>query len=45
MVELLIAKGAKVNRSNYDVRRPLGLAIQQGHKDIVELLKRHGAKK
>ncbi len=41
---MLLAEGAKVNRGNKDGHRPLRLAADNHHKDIVELLKRHGAK-
>ena len=44
MVELLIAEGTKINTGNYDGYSPVRLAAQQGHRDMVELLKRHGAK-
>jgi len=44
MVELLIAEGAKINTGNYDGYSPLRRAARQGHKDMVELLERHGAK-
>ncbi len=44
VVELLIAEGARVNARNNDGHRPLRLAADKYHKDMVELLKRHGAK-
>jgi ankyrin repeat protein len=44
MVELLIAEGAKINPGTYDGYSALRLAAQQGQQDMVELLKRHGAK-
>jgi ankyrin repeat protein len=44
MVELLLAKGANVNAQDGDNRTPLWYAKQQGHTEIVELLKKYGAK-
>ncbi|MEJ2700924.1 MAG: ankyrin repeat domain-containing protein [Sedimentisphaerales bacterium] len=44
MVELLIAKGANVNARDGGDRTPLLYAQDQGHTEIVELLKKHGAK-
>ncbi len=44
MVELLSAEGAKIDPGNYDGYSPLRLAAQQGHQDMVEFLKQHGAK-
>jgi ankyrin repeat protein len=44
MVELLLAKGANVNAKDGDNRTPLWYAEKQGHTEIVELLKKYGAK-
>ena len=46
LAELLIAKGADVNATNYDVtplETPLDIAIKMGH-EISGLLRKHGAK-
>jgi cytohesin len=44
IVELLIAKGANVNARNGGGRTPLWYAQDEGHTEIVELLRKHGAK-
>jgi ankyrin repeat protein len=44
MVELLIARGANVNSRDGDNRTPLWYARKEGYSEIVELLKKHGAK-
>jgi ankyrin repeat protein len=44
VVELLIAKGNKVNVKTKTGKTPLDLAKENGHQEIVELLRRHGAK-
>lgn len=44
LVELLIAKGANVNAKAKKGVRPLALAGRTGDRDLIELLKRHGAK-
>jgi len=44
VVELLIAKGADINAKNNMQQTALSLAKEQGHDEIVELLRRHGAK-
>jgi ankyrin repeat protein len=44
VAELLIAKGADVNVKNNQGRTPLSLAKKKGHNEIVELLRKHGAK-
>lgn len=43
-VEFLIANGANVNLVNDNGDTPLKIAIQNGNKEIIELLKKHGAK-
>lgn len=43
IVELLLAKGADVNRESGHYKCPLGAAVSVLDKDIVELLLRHGA--
>jgi ankyrin repeat protein len=45
IVELLIAKGANVNARDEFGRTPLFYAQKQGRTKIVELLRKHGAKK
>jgi ankyrin repeat protein len=44
IVELLISKGANVNAKDGNRRTPLYYAKEQRHTEIVELLKKHGAK-
>jgi ankyrin repeat protein len=44
VVVSLIEKGADINAKNKDGETPLDLALRQGHKEIVELLRKHGAK-
>jgi ankyrin repeat protein len=44
MVELLIARGANVNARDEAKRTPLWYARKEGCSEIVELLKKHGAK-
>jgi len=44
MVELLIARGADANIRDYRGRTALDLAEQQGHTEIAEMLRKHGAK-
>ncbi len=44
IVKLLIAKGANVNARNGASRTPLWYAQEEGHTEIVELLRKHGAK-
>jgi pectate lyase len=44
MVELLITKGADVNAKLRNGKTALSLAKEKGHTEIVELLRRHGAK-
>ena len=44
VVELLIAKGANVNARDGDSRTPLWYAQDEGYTEIVELLRKHGAK-
>ncbi|MFB0555182.1 MAG: ankyrin repeat domain-containing protein [Phycisphaerae bacterium] len=44
MVKLLIARGANVNAKNRAGRTPLWYAEKEGHTEIVELLRKHGAK-
>ncbi len=42
--ELLIKYGANVNAKDWDGKTPLSRAQEAGHTEIVELLKKHGAK-
>jgi ankyrin repeat protein len=44
IVELLISKGANVNAKDGNRRTPLYYAKEQRHTEIVEMLKKHGAK-
>jgi len=44
VAELLISRGADVNAKDWDGKTPLSLAQEQGHTEIIELLKKHGAK-
>jgi hypothetical protein len=42
--ELLIAKGAGINVKDAGGRTPLALALANDRKDVIELLKKHGAR-
>jgi ankyrin repeat protein len=44
IVELLLANGAELNIKNAAGKTALDLASQRNHTEIVELLKKHGAK-
>jgi len=44
IVEMLIAKGADINAKTDKDYTPLSLAKQKNHKQVVELLRKHGAK-
>jgi len=41
---MLIAKGADVNARTDKGQTPISLARERGHTEIVELLRKHGAK-
>lgn len=43
VAELLIAKGADVNAKGTKGETPLDLAISKGNKELVDLLRKHGA--
>ena len=43
IVELLISKGIDFNEEDSRDLTPLELAEQNGHTEIVELLRKHGA--
>lgn len=44
LVELLIARGVNTNVKNGKDQTPLDIAVRRDHKDIIELLRKHGAK-
>ncbi len=44
MVELLVANGADINAKDKKRRTVFSLAKEKGHTEIVELLRKHGAK-
>ena len=44
IVELLIAKGADVNTMSNKGKTPLDWAIEEGHTETANLLRKHGAK-
>jgi hypothetical protein len=44
IVKLLIANGADISAKNNDGQTPLDIAVRQNRKDLVELLRKHGAK-
>jgi len=44
IVELLLSKGADVNAKDNSGKTALSYAIEHGHTEIVELLRKHGAK-
>ena len=44
IVELLIARGANVNARDGGGKTPLWYAKKEGYADIVEILRKHGAK-
>jgi len=43
-VEGLVGKGVDVNAKDKQGRTPLKCAEQRGHKEIAELLRKHGAR-
>jgi len=44
LVGLLLARGAEVNAKTKEGKTPLSLAKEKGHTEIIELLRKHGAK-
>ncbi len=42
MVEWLLAHGARVNAPDYNRRTPLRLAVDNGHHEVADILRRHG---
>ena len=44
IVQILLAKGADTNARDNKDRTALGLAKEKGHTEVVELLRKHGAK-
>jgi ankyrin repeat protein len=42
--EVLIAHGADVNAKNKNGKTPMDYAKSQGHEEVIELLRKHGAK-
>lgn len=44
IIELLIAKGANVNAKNAQGQTPLDIAVNRGHAEIAELLRKYGPK-
>lgn len=42
IAEMLLGSGADVNARSNDGRTPLGMALQRGHKDMIDLLSQHG---
>ena len=43
-VKRLIEKGKNVNARDKEGKTPLSLAVEKGHKEIANLLRKHGAK-
>ncbi|MHC4792479.1 MAG: ankyrin repeat domain-containing protein [Planctomycetota bacterium] len=44
IVELLLSKGADINAKDNNGKTALSYAIEHGHTEIIELLRKHGAK-
>ena len=44
VAELFIAKGADVNKMSNKCKTPLDWAIEEGHTETADLLRKHGAK-
>ena len=42
VAEVLISAGADVNAKNKDGKTPLTMAIEKGHQEVVDLLRKHG---
>jgi ankyrin repeat protein len=43
VVKLLLERGADVNAKDDDRKTPLSLAEEEGHSDVADLLRQHGA--
>jgi ankyrin repeat protein len=43
MTEWLLARGADVDVRNYEGKTPLRVAVDRGHDEVADLLRRHGA--
>ena len=44
VAKLFLAKGADVNAKNDNVKTPLDVAVQEGHTETADLLRKHGGK-
>ena len=44
VAKLFLAKGADVNAKNDNVKTPLDVAVQEGHTETADILRKHGGK-